>query len=61
LVIHVLPVSHGLKPQDAYNFGGSISGGLVRYVGFVLQSPGISVYHAGDTIDYPDLAGRLRE
>src|SRR6266478_1747530 len=44
LVIHAVPASHGLKPQDAYNFGESISNGLIRYVGYVLQSPGISLY-----------------
>jgi L-ascorbate metabolism protein UlaG (beta-lactamase superfamily) len=61
LVIHAVPASHGIHPQDAYNFGESISGGLIRYVGYVFQSPGVSVYHAGDTIDYPDLAATLRE
>jgi len=61
LVIHAVPASHGLKPQDAYNFGESISNGLIRYVGYVLQSPGISLYHAGDTIDYLTLAASLRD
>jgi L-ascorbate metabolism protein UlaG (beta-lactamase superfamily) len=61
LVIQAVPASHGVKPQDAYNFGESISDGMVRDVGYVLQSPGISLYHAGDTIDYPALAGNLRD
>jgi L-ascorbate metabolism protein UlaG (beta-lactamase superfamily) len=61
LIIHALPASHGLKPDDAYNFGESISNGRVRYVGYVFQAPGISVYHAGDTIDYPTLAASLRD
>jgi len=60
LVIHSVPASHGIKPQDAYNFGESMSNGLVRYVGYVFQAPGISLYHAGDTVDYPALAQRLR-
>lgn len=61
LVIHAVPASHGIKPRDAYNFGESMSNGLIRYLGYVFQSSAISLYHAGDTIDYPALAGRLHE
>ena len=30
-------------------------------MGFVFDSGGLSIYHAGDTIPYDGLAGRLRE
>ena len=37
---------------DAYGFGEELSGGLIRFVGFVLEMDGVRIYHAGDTIHY---------
>jgi L-ascorbate 6-phosphate lactonase len=55
VTIHALPAMHGVHSADAYSFGEG------RFLGFVFQAGGVSIYHAGDTIGYDGLAGRLRE
>ena len=60
-VVTPLPARHGVHVADAYNFGEELSGGACRYLGYVVDLGGVRVYHAGDTIDYPELAGHLRE
>ena len=48
---------------DAYGFGEELSGGLIRFVGFVLEMDGVRIYHAGDTIHYDGMeamVGALR-
>jgi L-ascorbate 6-phosphate lactonase len=59
----VVPVMarHGVHISDAYTFGKELSGGACRYLGYVVGLGGARIYHAGDTIDYPGLAERLRE
>ena len=61
VTIHAIPACHGVHPSDAYTFGKELSGGLYRYLGYVFEAGGVSVYHAGDTIGYGDLAARLRQ
>jgi len=61
ITIHAIPACHGVHPADAYTFGQELSHGLYRYLGYVFEGGGTSVYHAGDTIRYEDLAPRLRE
>jgi L-ascorbate metabolism protein UlaG (beta-lactamase superfamily) len=46
---------------DAYGFGEQLSGGLVRFLGYVVELGGVRVYHAGDTIHYDGMEDRLRE
>jgi L-ascorbate metabolism protein UlaG (beta-lactamase superfamily) len=46
--------------QDAYTFGRELSGGLHRYLGYVLDDGVARVYHAGDTIVYDGQVERLR-
>lgn len=55
-----LPASHGVNVSDAYNFGEALSGGLIRYLGFVVELGGVRAYHAGDTIPYDGLEDRLK-
>lgn len=50
LEIAAVPARHGVRVADAYSFGTEVSGGLVRYLGYVLRGDGVAVYHAGDTI-----------
>jgi L-ascorbate 6-phosphate lactonase len=59
--IHPVPARHGVEITDAYTFGTELSDGLVRYLGFVLESDGVRLYHAGDTILYEGMAEGLRE
>ena len=56
-----VPARHGVKVADAYTFGQELSGGLHRYLGYVIELAGVRVYHAGDTIRYDGMAERLRE
>ena len=56
-----VPALHGVTMADAYTFGHELSGGLYRYLGFVVELAGVRVYHAGDTIAYDGMARRLRD
>src|SRR6266498_2801128 len=44
---------------DAYSFGRELSGGLYRYLGFVVEAEGLRIYHAGDTLADEELQDRL--
>jgi L-ascorbate metabolism protein UlaG (beta-lactamase superfamily) len=57
--IVAVPARHGVTMADAYTFGQELSGGLHRYLGYVVDLGGIRVYHAGDTIRYDGMAERL--
>jgi L-ascorbate metabolism protein UlaG (beta-lactamase superfamily) len=56
-----VPARHGATMADAYTFGHEISGGLYRYLGYVIELAGVRVYHAGDTIAYEGMSQRLRD
>ena len=59
--IFPVPACHGKEMADAYSFGWEISGGLYRFLGYVVELAGVRVYHAGDTIAYEGMAERLRD
>jgi L-ascorbate metabolism protein UlaG (beta-lactamase superfamily) len=58
--IFPVPARHGIHVIDAYSFGQELSGGLVRYLGYVVELDGVRVYHAGDCSPYPGQVERLR-
>jgi L-ascorbate 6-phosphate lactonase len=58
--IHPVPACHGVQVSDAYNFGRELSGGQVRYLGYVVEIGGVSIYHAGDTLLFPELVDTVR-
>jgi L-ascorbate metabolism protein UlaG (beta-lactamase superfamily) len=60
LRIHAVQALHGETPADAYCFDGAAGDGACRFLGYVFESRGVRVYHAGDTIPYDGLADRLR-
>jgi L-ascorbate 6-phosphate lactonase len=60
VTLHPLPARHGVGMGDAYGFGRELSGGLYRFLGFVVDDGVARVYHAGDTIAYDGQAERLR-
>src|SRR5438105_13973513 len=60
VTLHPVPARHGVGMADAYTFGRELSGGLYRYLGYVLDDGVARVYHACDTIPYDGLAARLR-
>ena len=60
VTLHPLPARHGVGMADAYGFGRELSGGLYRFLGFVIDDGVVRVYHAGDTIAYDGQAERLR-
>jgi L-ascorbate metabolism protein UlaG (beta-lactamase superfamily) len=61
VVVGALPAMHGVTMEDAYGFGETLSDGLVRFLGYVLDLDGVRLYHAGDTIHYEGMESRLRE
>jgi L-ascorbate 6-phosphate lactonase len=56
-----VPARHGVNVADAYTFGEQLSGGLVRYLGYVVEIGGARIYHAGDCTPYDAQTERLRE
>jgi len=52
---------HGVHVADAYSLGRELSGGDVRFVGYVVAAGGVRVYHSGDTIAFDGLAESVRE
>ena len=61
LTVRAVPAMHGVTMEDAYGFGEELSGGEVRFLGYVLDTGGIRLYHAGDTIHYEGMETLLRE
>jgi L-ascorbate metabolism protein UlaG (beta-lactamase superfamily) len=51
---------HGVHVADAYTLGRELSGGDVRFLGFVVAAGGVRVYHSGDTIAFDGLAESVR-
>ena len=60
LSIRPVPARHGVNVSDAYDFGEALSGGLIRYLGYVVEIGGVRLYHAGDCIPYADQVEQLR-
>jgi L-ascorbate metabolism protein UlaG (beta-lactamase superfamily) len=52
LTVRAVPAMHGVTMEDAYGFGETLSPGLVRFLGYVVDAAGVRLYHAGDTIHY---------
>jgi L-ascorbate metabolism protein UlaG (beta-lactamase superfamily) len=61
LRIRPVPAMHGVTMADAYSFGKELSGGLTRFLGFVLDAGGVRLYHAGDTIHFDGMETMLRD
>jgi L-ascorbate metabolism protein UlaG (beta-lactamase superfamily) len=61
LRVRAVPAMHGVTMEDAYGFGRELSGGLIRFLGFVIDADGVRLYHAGDTIHYDGMETALRE
>ena len=59
--IRAVPAMHGVTMEDAYGFGEELSGGLIRFVGYVVDAAGVRLYHAGDTIHYPGMEAILSD
>lgn len=61
LSIGAVPAMHGVTMEDAYTFGEAMSGGLVRFLGYVIDAAEVRLYHAGDTIHYAGMDTTLRD
>ncbi len=61
LTIRPVKARHGVTMKDAYGFGEELSGGLVRFLGYVLDADRVRIYHAGDTIHYEGMETTLRD
>jgi L-ascorbate 6-phosphate lactonase len=60
LRVRAVPAMHGVTMDDAYGFGQELSGGLIRFLGFVVDAGDVRLYHAGDTIHYDGMEDALR-
>ena len=63
VTIRAVPARHGVTMEDAYGFGEELSGGMIRFLGYLFDIGGVRVYHAGDTILYDgmqEMVGALR-
>ena len=60
LGVRAVPARHGVTMDDAYGFGESLSDGLVRFLGYVLEVDGVRIYHAGDTIHFEGMESTVR-
>ena len=49
--LHVIPAAHNAREQDA--------DGHERYIGLVIEVGGVTMYHSGDTLWYPELVSEL--
>jgi L-ascorbate 6-phosphate lactonase len=58
--VTAVPACHAVHVSDGYTLGRELSGGDVRFLGYVIEIGGVTVYHAGDTIDFDGLADELR-
>jgi L-ascorbate 6-phosphate lactonase len=58
--IDAVPACHGVTMDDAYGFGEELSGGAVRFLGYVVDADGVRLYHAGDTIRYDGMEAAVR-
>ena len=56
--LRVLPAWHAVEVLDGYSDGRD-STGLARFVGYVIRTPGTSIYHSGDTIVTAELSAQL--
>lgn len=61
LRVRAVPAMHGVTMDDAYGFGEDLSGGLVRFLGYVVDAGDVRLYHAGDTIHYDGMEAILGE
>jgi L-ascorbate metabolism protein UlaG (beta-lactamase superfamily) len=59
LTVRAVPACHGVTMDDAYGFGETLSDGLIRFVGFVVDLGGVRIYHAGDTIHFDGMEETL--
>ena len=59
LTVHPLPALHGVDVADAYSYGKELSDGLYRYLGYLVESDGLRIYHGGDTLADEELEDRL--
>ena len=57
----LLPVRgiHGVSMEAGYSDGTDVPPGLPRFLGYVIDLAGIRIYHAGDTIIFPELIEAL--
>jgi L-ascorbate metabolism protein UlaG (beta-lactamase superfamily) len=49
--LHVVPAAHNTRERDA--------DGHERYIGLVIEVGGMTIYHSGDTLWYPELVSEL--
>jgi L-ascorbate metabolism protein UlaG (beta-lactamase superfamily) len=56
--LQVLPAWHAIEVGDGYSTGSGDSG-LARFVGYIIRTPELSIYHSGDTLVTAELREEL--
>ena len=60
VTVHVVHAWHGVDVSDGYSDGHGLgTDGRTPFVGFVIEFPGLTLYHAGDTIADPALVKEI--
>lgn len=60
LNVSALPAEHGVHMTDAYGFGRAHAGAPSRYLGYVVELAGVTVFHGGDTLWWDGMEEALR-
>lgn len=59
MMVEVVPAYHGVEVADGYSDGSHIDG-RVRFVGYIIRTPTVAIYHSGDTLVTDALLAALR-
>ena len=59
LKVYPVPAKHGVGMTDAYTYGREMSGGLYRYLGYIVDMGGATVFHSGDALVSEELVEAL--
>lgn len=60
VAVRVVHAWHGVTVSDGYSDGhGLTADGRTPFMGFIVRFPGLTVYHAGDTVAGPGLADEI--
>lgn len=54
------PAWHGVTVADGYSDGGWSQTGSSRFIGYIIETAGLRIYHSGDTLATPELVDFLR-
>lgn len=60
-IVTPVPAFHAMHVAQGYSFGTEFCDDAHPYLGYSVDLNGSRLYHAGDSLDYPELAGSLHD